>query len=72
MTVFGVAQECFIFVLRVTKLLFHIGDDNGTFVIDLTSFSPGQHSLIVRATSGEGEEAAAEIIFISVQGKYII
>lgn len=44
---------------------FPLGDENGTLVIDLTSFDPGPHSLVVVAMSEEGEVDAAEtIIFI--------
>ena len=39
-----------------------IGDQNGIFVIDLASFSPGPHSLTVTATTDDGEEDAADII----------
>ena len=39
-----------------------IGDQNGTFVIDLASFSPGPHSLTVTATTDDGEEDAVDII----------
>ena len=53
-------------VCRFHRGYFLSGDEDGTFVIDLTSFSPGPHSLIVMATSDEGEMDTADTIRFSV------
>ena len=50
-----------------SRIFICTGDENGTFVIDLNAFSPGSHSLLVEATSAEGEVDTADIIFFSVQ-----
>lgn len=46
----------------------YLGDEDGTFVIDLTAFSLGSHSLRIVATSDEGEVAMADTIIFSVAG----
>ncbi len=42
------------------------GGEDGSFTIDLSSFSPGSHSLSILATSDDGEEDIADTILFDV------
>ena len=42
------------------------GEVDGSFIIDLSVFSPGPHSLSITATSDGGEVVMADIINFSV------
>ena len=53
-------------VIIILLLITNSGEVDGSFIIDLSVFSPGPHSLSITATSDGGEVVMADIINFSV------